>query len=221
MSKGLYVVTDQQGYFEFEVPRCSYEVLVDHQEYGKKKIRNLRVLANVATEINVNMSMSGDGIIEEVVAVGTYVADTVTAQERDSSAVLDAIGSEQFSRFGDSNAASALKRVAGVSIADGKYAVVRGLNERYTTVTFNGANLPSPDPSRRVVPLDIFPSGLISGINVQKSATADRFSDSAGANIDILSKESPEAFRGKLKASLGFVDGLTGSSQEVQSTSGM
>lgn len=221
LSKGLDVVTDQQGYFEFEVPRGSYEVLVDHQEYGKKKIRNLRVLANVATEINVNMSMSGDGIIEEVVAVGTYVADTVTAQERDSSAVLDAIGSEQFSRFGDSNAASALKRVAGVSIADGKYAVVRGLNERYTTVTFNGANLPSPDPSRRVVPLDIFPSGLISGINVQKSATADRFSDSAGANIDILSKESPEAFRGKLKASLGFVDGLTGSSQEVQSTSGM
>lgn len=90
-------------------------------------------------------------VIEEVVATGTYTAESVTTQERDSSAVLDAIGSEQFSRFGDSSAASALKRVSGVSIADGKYAVVRGLNERYTTVTFNGANLPSPDPSRRVV----------------------------------------------------------------------
>lgn len=220
LTNELETTTNQQGYFEFEVPRGAYEVLVDHKEYGKKKIRNLRVLANVATEINVNMSMSGDGIIEEVVAVGTYVADTVTAQERDASAVLDAIGSEQFSRFGDSNAASALKRVSGVTIADGKYAVVRGLNERYTTVTFNGANLPSPDPSRRVVPLDIFPSGLISGINVQKSATADRFSDSAGANIDIFSKESPQELSGKLKASLGVVDGLTGTSQEVQSTSG-
>jgi TonB-dependent receptor len=221
LSQGLETVTNQQGYFEFEVPRGAYEVMIEHSEYGQKKIRNLRVLANVATAVNVDLSMSGDGIIEEVVAIGTYVANTVTAQERDSSAVLDAIGSEQFSRFGDSNAASALKRVSGVTIADGKYAVVRGLNERYTTVTFNGANLPSPDPSRRVVPLDIFPSGLISGINVQKSATADRFSDSAGANIDILSKEAPEAFRGKLKASLGFVDGLTGSSQEVQTTSGM
>ncbi len=70
------------------------------------------MLANVATEINVNMSMSGDGIIEEVVAIGTYVANTVTAQERDASAVLDSIGAEQFARFGDSNAASALKRVA-------------------------------------------------------------------------------------------------------------
>ncbi|MFT4908781.1 MAG: hypothetical protein ACI978_002879 [Oleispira sp.] len=221
LSQGLETVTNQQGYFEFEVPRGAYEVMIEHSEYGQKKIRHLRVLANVATEVNVDLSMSGDGVIEEVVAVGTYVADSITAQERDASAVLDAIGSEQFSRFGDSNAASALKRVAGVSIADGKYAVVRGLNERYTTVTFNGANLPSPDPSRRVVPLDIFPSGMISGINVQKSATADRFSDSAGASIDILSKESPAAFSGKLKASLGFVDGLTGSSQEVQTTSGM
>jgi TonB-dependent receptor len=220
LSKELTVITNQQGYFEFEVPRGSYEVMIDHKEYGQKKIRNLRVLANVATEVNVDLSMSGDGVIEEVVAIGTYVADTVTAQERDSSAVLDAIGSEQFSRFGDSNAASALKRVSGVTIADGKYAVVRGLNERYTTVTFNGANLPSPDPSRRVVPLDIFPSGLISGINVQKSATADRFSDSAGANIDILSKEAPDAFSGKLKVSLGFVDGLTGTSQDLQTTSG-
>jgi TonB-dependent receptor len=220
LSKELTVITNQQGYFEFEVPRGSYEVMIDHQEYGQKKIRNLRVLANVATEVNVDLSMSGDSVIEEVVAIGTYVADTITAQERDSSAVLDAIGSEQFSRFGDSNAASALKRVSGVTIADGKYAVVRGLNERYTTVTFNGANLPSPDPSRRVVPLDIFPSGLISGINVQKSATADRFSDSAGANIDILSKEAPDAFSGKLKVSLGFVDGLTGTSQDLQTTSG-
>jgi outer membrane receptor protein involved in Fe transport len=159
-------------------------------------------------------------VIEEVVATGTYTAESVTTQERDSSAVLDAIGSEQFSRFGDSSAASALKRVSGVSIADGKYAVVRGLNERYTTVTFNGANLPSPDPSRRVVPLDIFPSGLISSLSVQKSATADKFSDSAGANIDILSKESPDEFSGKLKASIGFVDGLTGSSRETQKTSG-
>jgi len=220
LSKELTVLTNQQGYFEFEVPRGSYEVMIDHKEYGQKKIRNLRVLANVATEVNVDLSMSGDGVIEEVVAIGTYVADTVTAQERDSSAVLDAIGNEQFSRFGDSNAASALKRVSGVTIADGKYAVVRGLNERYTTVTFNGANFPSPDPSRRVVPLDIFPSGLISGINVQKSATADRFSDSAGANIDILSKEAPDAFSGKLKASIGFVDGLTGTSRDLQTTSG-
>ena len=221
LSKGLDVVTDQQGYFEFEVPRGSYEVLVDHQEYGKKKIRNLRVLANVATEINVNMSMSGDGIIEEVVAVGTYVADTVTAQERDSSAVLDSIGSEQFARFGDSNAASALKRVAGVTISDGKYVVVRGLNERHTAVMLNGASLPSPDPSRRVVPLDIFPSTILDGIDVQKNFTPDVYADSSGGAVKLTTKKFPQEFEGKISASLGYVDGLTLSERDVQQSEGL
>jgi len=217
----LSVTTNQQGYFEFDVPRGAYEVMIDHKEYGQKKIRNLRVLANVATEVNVDMSMSGDGVIEEVVAIGTYVADTVTAQERDSSAVLDSIGSEQFARFGDSNAASALKRVAGVTISDGKYVVVRGLNERHTAVMLNGASLPSPDPSRRVVPLDIFPSTILDGIDVQKNFTADVYADSSGGAVKLTTKKFPQEFEGKISASIGYVDGLTLSERDVQQSEGL
>ena len=40
-------------------------------------------------------------------------------------------------------------RIAGVSLNQGRYVVVRGLNERHATVTLNGSSLPSPDPSRR------------------------------------------------------------------------
>jgi len=220
LSNKLKTVTNQQGFFEFEVPRGAYEVLIEHEVYGKKKVRNLRVLANVSTEINVDMNMSGEGVIEEVVAIGTYVADSVTAQERDASAVLDSIGSEQFARFGDSNAASALKRVAGVSISDGKYVVVRGLNERHTAVMLNGASLPSPDPSRRVVPLDIFPSTILEGIDVQKTFTPDVFADSSGGAVKLSTKKFPEEFEGKLSASMGYVDGLTFKNREIQQSEG-
>jgi TonB-dependent receptor len=216
LSKDIETTTNQQGYFEFEVPRGAYDVMIDHKEYGQKKIRNLRVLANVATEVNVDLSMSGDGVIEEVVAIGTYVANSVTAQERDASAVLDSIGSEQFARFGDSNAASALKRVAGVAISDGKYVVVRGLNERHTAVMLNGASLPSPDPSRRVVPLDIFPSTILDGIDVQKNFTPDVYADSSGGAVKLTTKKFPQEFEGKVSASLGYVDGLTLSDRDVQ-----
>jgi TonB-dependent receptor len=221
LSKELTTMTNQQGYFEFEVPRGAYEVIIDHKEYGQKKIRNLRVLANVATEVSVDLSMSGDGVIEEVVAIGTYVADSVTAQERDSSAVLDSIGSEQFARFGDSNAASALKRVAGVAISDGKYVVVRGLNERHTAVMLNGASLPSPDPSRRVVPLDIFPSSILNGIDVQKNFTADVYADSSGGAVKLATKKFPQEFEGKISTSVGYVDGLTLVNKEVQHSEGL
>tara|TARA_R110002167_G_scaffold7431_6_gene35249 strand:+ start:6883 stop:9930 length:3048 start_codon:yes stop_codon:yes gene_type:complete len=217
----LAVVTDEDGFFSFELPRGNYDVAIAHPNYGQQTVSDVRVMANVNTGVNLTLGMSGNGVIEEVVAVGSYIPSTATAQQRDSSAVLDAIGSEQFSRFGDSDAASALKRVTGVSVADGKYAVVRGLNERYTSVLFNGAMVPSPDPTRRVVPLDLFPSGVISSVNVEKTLIANRPSDAAGATIDVLTGDTPEEFEGKLSVSMGYHDGTTGESVNAQKTSGM
>jgi outer membrane receptor for ferrienterochelin and colicin len=215
------VMTDEEGFFAFELPRGEYDIAIAHPNYGKRDVSGVRVMSNVNTGVNLTMSMSGDGVIEEVVAVGSYIPSSATAQQRDASAVLDAIGSEQFSRFGDSDAASALKRVTGVTVADGKYAVVRGLNERYTSVLFNGALVPSPDPTRRVVPLDLFPSGVISSVNVEKTAIANRPADAAGATIDVLTKEAPDEFEGKLSVSLGYADGTTGESVRSQKTSGL
>jgi len=217
----MAMMTDADGFFSFELPRGEYALNIAHPNYGKRDVSSVRVMSSVNTGVNLTMSMSGDGMIEEVVAVGTYIPTTAVAQQRDSSAVLDAIGSEQFSRFGDSSAASALKRVTGVSIADGKYAVVRGLNERYTSVLFNGGMVPSPDPTRRVVPLDLFPSGIISSVNVEKTAIANRPVDAAGATIDIITQDAPEEFEGKLSVSLGYNDKTTGESATMQETSGM
>src|SRR5690606_18781010 len=214
------IVTDDKGYFSLELPRGDYSLVIAHPNYGKRDVKSVRVMGNVNTGLNLTLSMSGDGMIEEVVAVGSYIPSTATAQQRDSSAVLDAIGAEQFSRFSDTNAAAALKRVTGVSIADGKYAVVRGLNERYTSVLLNGGMIPSPDPTRRVVPLDIFPSGIVKSLNVEKTAIANRPPDASGATIDILTKTAPDEFEGKVSVTLGYNDITTGNSVLTQDRSG-
>ena len=213
--------TDNQGFYQLEIPRGEYTLKIAHPSYGNREVKSLRVISQVATTVNLNLSMSGDGVIEEVVAVGSYIPSTATTQERDSSAILDAIGSEQFSRFGDSNAASALKRVAGVTVADGKYVVVRGLNERHSTIMLNGASLPSPDPSRRVVPLDIFPSSMLSGIEVQKSFTANVYADSTGGVVKLSTKKFPSEFEGNFSFSTSYTDGLTGEGREFQKTDGL
>ena len=177
------------------------------------------LLPAYAAEANTDNDDS-DEIIEEVVATGTYTADSVTTQERDASGVLDSIGAEEFSRYGDSDAASALKRVTGVSIAGGKYVVVRGLNERHSSIMLNGASLPSPDPSRRVVPLDIFPSTLLSGIDVQKNFTPDVFADSTGGTVKLSTKKFPQEFEGKISGSLGYITDLTGEQRDLQQSEG-
>ena len=49
------------------------------------------------------------------------------------------------------------------------FVYVRGLGDRYSLALLNGSPLPSPEPLRRVVPLDLFPSGVIASSLVQKS----------------------------------------------------
>ncbi len=212
----ISTTTDDNGAFLLEIPRGQYDLTIAHPNYGNRDLKGLYVMSGAATRVDLELSMSGDGVIEEVVAIGSYVPASATASERDASGVLDAIGAEQLSRFGDSDAASAVKRVAGVTVADGKYVVVRGLNPRHSSIMFNGASLPSPDPTRRVVPLDIFPSAMIDGIEVQKTFTADVFADSTGGTIKLNTKNFPDEFGGKFSASLGYVDGTTGESRELQ-----
>ena len=215
----LGVITEDDGAFSLELPRGNYTLTVAHPSYQRTEL-SVNSMPGVPVDLNVEVGMSGNGVIEEVVAVGTYVADSATSQERDASAVLDSIGGEQMSRFGDSNAASALKRVAGVTITDGKYVVARGLNERHTSIMLNGATLPSPDPTRRVVPLDIFPSGVINNIDVQKTLTPDVYADSTGSTVRLETKKFPLEFEGKASLTLGYIDGITLEDRQFQQTEG-
>lgn len=132
--------------------------------------------------------------IEEVVATGTRLKGTAAAvlQERQNQAfVADILGAEQISRTGDSDAASALRRVTGLTLVDGKFIYVRGLGERYSSTELNSMNVPSPDPTRSVIPLDLFPSAIIESLSVQKSFSPDMPAHFGGGNVDIRTKSTP------------------------------
>src|SRR3546814_11690927 len=72
-----------------------------------------------------------------------------------SPAIMTHVSKQDLERQGDSTAADALARVAGISVNQGKYVYVRGLNERYSSALLNNSPLPSPEPLKRVVPLDL------------------------------------------------------------------
>lgn len=118
-------------------------------------------------------------------------ASAATEERREQINVADIMGSEQISRTGDSDAAAALRRVTGLTLKDGKFIYVRGLGERYSSTSLNGAIVPSPDPTRNVVPLDMFPSSIIDSLSVQKSASADNPAAFGGGHVDIRTKAIP------------------------------
>ena len=113
--------------------------------------------------------------IEEVVIVGRLQsgADSLVMERLEQEVAMDVLGSEFIGRVGDSNVAAALRRVPGITLIGDKFVYVRGLGERYSSSLLNGAVVPSPDLSRNVLPLDIFPTALIESIAVQKVHSSD------------------------------------------------
>ncbi|MEA3297554.1 MAG: TonB-dependent receptor [candidate division Zixibacteria bacterium] len=106
--------------------------------------------------------------------------------------VSDAISSEDISRSGSGHAAEAMSKVTGASVVDGKFVYVRGLGDRYTNTHLNGSPLPSPDPDKQAVPLDLIPTGLLDNIVVEKSFTPDKPGNFAGGSVNLSTRDYPE-----------------------------
>ncbi len=133
----------------------------------------------------------------EVIAVTARqksAASEVLEERRDIPFVADLMGADQITRTGDSDAASALRRVTGLTLKGGKFIYVRGLGERYSSTSLNGAVVPSPDPTRNVVPLDMFPAAIIESLSVQKSSSPNAPAAFGGGHVDIRTKAIPNDF---------------------------
>ncbi|WP_028113661.1 TonB-dependent receptor domain-containing protein [Ferrimonas kyonanensis] len=153
----------------------------------------LAALAAAPAWAEQEASGADDFPIERIVITGRLqrTASEVTEERRESPQVADLMGADQIARTGDSDAAAALRRVTGLTLKDGKFIYVRGLGERYSSTSLNGAQVPSPDPTRSVIPLDMFPAAIIQSLSVQKSASPDTPATFGGGHVDIRTKSIP------------------------------
>ncbi|WP_372763897.1 TonB-dependent receptor domain-containing protein [Litorivivens sp.] len=150
----------------------------------------------LAQEINgAAIEVTPPGPIEEVVVTGRFksVAASIVDERIDIPYSADFLGFEAISRAGDSTIAGALRRLPGLTLIDSKFVYIRGLGERYSSVTVNGAVVPSPDLARSVIPLDLFPTSIVESIKVQKAFGSSTPANFGGGAIDIRTKSFPKA----------------------------
>ena len=132
---------------------------------------------------NVDVSVPGGDII--------VTGNRVRNLEKASNQVISVLSSEQIARTGEGDIAGALGRVTGLSVVGNGLVYVRGLGDRYSLALLNGSPLPSPEPLRRVIPLDIFPSGVIASSLVQKSYSVNYPGEFGGGVINLTTKAVP------------------------------
>lgn len=206
------VRTDEKGRFSTKVPSGkTLSISVVHSAYSAQTVGGITVKKDSTTSRTVKLTPASMEL-EEFVVLAPKVEGSLTdiiAEEKNVNAIASILGAEELSKKGDSTAAAALRRVTGVTLVDGRNIYVRGLGERYSNIEMNSLPLPSPNPLKRTVPLDIFPSSVIGSMVVQKSASADIPSSFGGGYIDIRTKEQfDEDF---IKISLaGKINNFTG-----------
>ncbi len=111
---------------------------------------------------------------------------------RMTSEVAASLSIDDLLTTGDSDLAGALVRITGLSTTQGRFVVVRGLNERYSNTLLNGSPMPSPEPFRRAAPLDIFPTNILSNVLVQKTFSPRFPGEFGGGVIGIETSALPE-----------------------------
>ena len=196
------------------------------------QVRRIGYQPKTVTGVIVAAGRSVEQDVAHVGAAVTLTASVVTAQsergtvgealdqQKISLNVVSAITAEQIAKSPDGDAAQTMQRVSGVSVQDGKYVFVRGLGDRYTTSQLNGARVPSPEPEKRVVPLDMFPAGLLQTITTTKTFTPDQQGDFSGATVDITTRDFPARRAAGFALSGGYHNGSTGTRVMTGATTG-
>jgi outer membrane receptor protein involved in Fe transport len=188
--------TDDQGHFVFEqVKPGTYTLTFTKDGYTRYVAAN--VLVEPGRVVDADAALAGEFVeMEEVVAqdldLGGNSEVGLLNLRMESPSLMDSIGSQMMTQAGVSDAAAALRLVSGATVEEGKYAVVRGLPDRYVSNQLNGVRLPTADENRRAVQLDQFPTALIQSIQVSKTFMPDQQGDASGGAVNLVLKGIPD-----------------------------
>ncbi len=199
-------LTGNDGAFRFELPPATYRAIFNYQSYSVVVKDDIVVGPGATVDLSITLTpkpLQIGGV--EVQGLGNKGSEaSALTEQKKAEVVSDAITSEQISKTSDSNAAEALQRVTGLSVVDGKYVFVRGLGERYSSTQVNGASVGTPEPNKKVVPLDVFPSGALENIVVQKTYTPDQEGEFAGGVIDLNTRDYVDGKKFGQNLSIGY-----------------
>lgn len=199
--------TDSDGKFTFNAPAGKHSVRFTLQDYLPVDIREVTVTENAVTEAST--LMSNERLVTSIDVVEKLDSQTSTSEamlmERKLSIVVsDSVGRQELAEGTAGDAAGALEKVTGVSVVGDGFVYVRGLGERYSATQLNGSMVSTTEPEKRVVPLDLFPAGMIDNIKVAKTYSADLPAEFSGGLVQLQTQEFPPKTMFNVSLKSGF-----------------
>ena len=213
VGSSVVVYTDTDGKYAVNLTPGTHELKVTMEGYQERRV-TVNVERGDTPTVDIGIQMTG--FAEQVTVTGQLLdAETSSAEaqlgvRKHAQVITDNVGSQEMKENGDTDAAGAMQRVTGLSVVDNQYVYVRGLGERYSNTTLAGSILPTTEPDKKVVPLDMFPTALIDSVQVAKSYSPDKSAEFAGGLVQIMPIRFPNRPVADLSYGLDFFSTATG-----------
>jgi outer membrane receptor protein involved in Fe transport len=186
--------TGADGRFSISLPPGTYVLRLSASNYNDVVVNNIAVSAGQIVDASTVMSSKSTvttvDVVEKAGAIDAS-AEASLMERKLAPVVSDSISRDELRADTASDASGALQKVTGVSVVGEGYVFVRGLGERYSATQLNGAVVPTTEPEKRVVPLDLFPSGLIERISIAKTYSPDVPAEFSGGLVQMHTVEFP------------------------------
>jgi outer membrane receptor protein involved in Fe transport len=201
------VVTDPDGKYTISLTAGKYKLRFTGPNHMETTIADVEVKAGETADASTVMQQVGAVTAIEVnEKIGSIEsnAESILSERKLSTSVSDSISKDDIKNSTASDAAGALEKVTGISVVDNGFVFVRGLGERYSATMLNNAIIPTTEPERRVVPLDLFPANLIDNIKVLKTYTPDLPGEFSGGLVQMNTVEFPTQKVFQVSVNYGF-----------------
>lgn len=212
-------LTDADGYYELRDVPSGEQIISFHKAGYAYDTSQTRLPSGGEAVLDYRIKERSEDVFGEVIMLAALMVEATQSRDsniglmdvrREASVLSNAIGAETFSLQGISDAAEALGRLPGTSVVDGKYVLIRGMGDRYSSTLINNVTAPSADPDKRAVQMDQFPTDLLESIETSKSFTPDQPGAFSGGSVNIRTKGFPEGFFATVSVSTSYNSQSTG-----------
>jgi outer membrane receptor protein involved in Fe transport len=197
--------TDIDGKYTITIAPGNYTVQFSFVGYETIEVP-VTVVSNETIKLN-NSIGSGSYKLKDVVIKSSGGREKETAlllEQKNAVVIKQSIGAQEMSRKGVSDVEEGLTKITGITKVESRGLFVRGLEDRYNNLLLNGLAVPSNNPFKKIIALDIFPTDIVSVLETYKTFNTNLYGDFAGATFNIVTANS-----GKSQTKVNFGAGYT------------
>ena len=186
------VTTDFDGNYSLSIDSGNHVLVFSFIGYETIE-KQIVIKAGETLVVNQKLSAKSGVTLDEIQITGNTnkaKLSAILSDQKKAVAIKTTIGAQELDNKGISDLVTAVTKATGISKQEGSNNIfVRGLGDRYNSTTLNGLPIPSNNPSRKNISLDLFSTGIVQKIDINKIYNGSIYGDFGGANVNIVSKE--------------------------------